>query len=223
MLRWIKILVIVWMMGLAAASAAKTRPSDDAQVRVFVMENAGLSERVLLEAEKGAGRIFRMARVGVSWVNCGPILVSPISSKMQCLESALPGDLILRIIPNARSYTPDVFGVSFLDQAGQGRYADVFFAPIEQMTALDRELSLDAVLGDVIVHELGHLLLGNHAHSAQGIMRAHWQADQLHGLSAGRLFFTKDQAAQLRVNVRTKRQRAVPLVVAEVNSVNRAQ
>lgn len=223
MLRWIKILVIVWMMGLAAAGVAKTRQSDDAQVRVFVIENAGLSERALLEAEKGAGRVFRMAGVGVSWVNCGSTLASSISSKTQCLESALPSDLILRIVPKARTYTPEVFGVSYLDQAGKGRYADVFFAPIEQMTALDRELPLDAILGDVIAHELGHLLLGNHAHSAQGIMRAHWQGDQLHGLSAGRLFFTKDQAALLRANLRTLRQRAVPLVVAEVDSVNHAR
>jgi hypothetical protein len=99
----------------------------------------------------------------------------------------------------------------------------VFLTPIEQMAASDRELSLDAILGDVIAHELGHLLLGNHAHSVQGIMRARWQADQLHGLSAGRLFFTTDQAARLRNSARSLRERSSPVVVAEAGSFNHAQ
>ena len=161
-----------------------------------------------------------MAGVDVSWVNCERRF--PLSNT-HCLDDAQNSDLILRIVPNARTYTSEVFGVSFLDEVGQGTYADVFLTPIQQMTALDRELSLDAILGDVIAHELGHLLLGNHAHSVQGIMRARWQADQLHGLSAGRLFFTTDQAAQLRNNVRSLRKRGSPLVVAEVGSFNHAQ
>jgi hypothetical protein len=220
MLRWGKILVIFWMLEFGAMGLAKARPRDYAQLRVFVIEYAGVSGRTLVEAEGVAGRVFRMAGVDVSWVHCQRRLPA---SKTNCYENIQNGDLILRIVPNARRYTPEVFGVSFLDEAGHGTYADVFFAPIEQMTALDRELPLDAILGDVIAHELGHLLLGNHAHSGQGIMRARWQADQLHGLSAGRLFFTTDQAAQLRNNIRSLRERSSPLVVAEAGSINHAQ
>jgi len=220
MLRRVKILVIFLLLGFAISGLAETRPSGNAQLRVFVVEDAAISRPTLLEAERGAGRIFRMAGVDVSWVNCERRF--PLSNT-HCLDDAQNSDLILRIVPNARTYTLEVFGVSFLDEAGKGAYADVFLTPIEQMTALDRELSLDAILGDVIAHELGHLLLGNHAHSVQGIMRARWQSDQLHGLSAGRLFFTTDQAAQLRNNVQSLRKRGSPLVVAEVSSFNHAQ
>jgi hypothetical protein len=220
MLRRVKILVTFWLLGFVTSGLAAVRPSDNAQLRVFVVDDAAISRRTLLEAERGAGRVFGMAGVDVSWVTCERRL--PLS-KTHCLEDAQNGDLILRIVPNALTYTSEVFGVSFLDEAGQGTYADVFLTPIEQMTALDRELSLDAILGDVIAHEIGHLLLGNHAHSVQGIMRARWQADQLHGLSAERLFFTTDQAAQLRNNVRSLRKRGSPLVVAEVGGFNHAQ
>ena len=220
MLRQVKILAIFWLLGFVTSALAESRPSDNAQLRVFVVEDAAISGRTLLEAERDAGRVFRMAGVDVSWVTCERRV--PLSN-MHCLDDAQNSDLILRIVPNARTYTSEVFGVSFLDEVGQGTYADVFLTPIQQMTALDRELSLDAILGDVIAHELGHLLLGNHAHSVQGIMRARWQADQLHGLSAGRLFFTTDQAAQLRNNVRSLRKRGSPLVVAEVGTFNHAQ
>jgi hypothetical protein len=220
MLRRVKTLVIFWLLGFAISSLAETRPGGNAQLRVFVVEDAAISGRTLLEAERGAGRIFRMAGVDMSWINCGRRLSQ---SNTHCLEDVQNSDLILRIVPNAQTFTSEVFGVSFLDEAGQGTYADVFLTPIEQMISSDRQLSLDAILGDVIAHELGHLLLGNHAHSVQGIMRARWQADQLHGLSAGRLFFTTDQAARLRNSARSLRERDCRMVVAEVGSFNHAQ
>jgi hypothetical protein len=32
------------------------------------------------------------------------------------------------------------------------------------------------MLGSVMAHEIGHLLLGSHAHAISGIMRGHWSA-----------------------------------------------
>ena len=49
-----------------------------------------------------------------------------------------------------------------------------------------------------MAHELGHLLLGSNAHSSTGIMRAHWQGEELHRLSRGSLEFTSEQADHMR-------------------------
>jgi hypothetical protein len=53
-------------------------------------------------------------------------------------------------------------------------------------------------LGFVIVHEIGHLLLGN-AHSEEGIMRANWTSRDLRRATQGQLRFTAEQVRRMRV------------------------
>ncbi len=48
-----------------------------------------------------------------------------------------------------------------------------------------------------MAHELGHLLLGSNSHSGMGIMRAHWQSEELRRLSRGGLWFTNEQADRM--------------------------
>lgn len=72
-------------------------------------------------------------------------------------------------------------------------YSDVSYYSVE---ALDREwhIGLARVLGHVMAHELGHLVLGSNAHSRQGIMCPNWHRDELHLASTGSLLFSEEQA-----------------------------
>ena len=54
------------------------------------------------------------------------------------------------------------------------------------------------ILGHVVAHEIGHLLLPRGPHSPSGIMRA-WLDRQLAAL--GGLFFTADQAQDIRTKL----------------------
>ena len=45
------------------------------------------------------------------------------------------------------------------------------------------------MLGSVMAHEIGHLLLGSHAHAISGIMRGHWESGELHQIAMGTLRF----------------------------------
>jgi hypothetical protein len=53
------------------------------------------------------------------------------------------------------------------------------------------------MLGHVISHEIGHLLLGTNSHSPSGIMRAQWDREQLSLAVAGLLTFTKSQSRRM--------------------------
>ena len=57
------------------------------------------------------------------------------------------------------------------------------------------------ILGDVIAHELGHLLLGTNSHSPTGIMCANWDHDYLTLALRGRQLFLPEQAASMRAIV----------------------
>lgn len=61
----------------------------------------------------------------------------------------------------------------------------------------DRYLA-SAILGHVLAHEIGHVLLGHNGHSADGLMKAGWTADEQVGLLHRPMRFSEDQAERLR-------------------------
>jgi hypothetical protein len=152
----------------------------------------------VLAAEQNAGRIFHQAGVELEWVNCAGQAGS--LSQAQCLDNMMSLGLVVRIIPRARTLGDDIFGVSFLDHDA-GTYADLFFEPVEQLYEQNRGISLAPILGDVLAHELGHLLLGSNAHSRDGIMQPHWTREQLHRVATGQMRFSKEQSARMRTRI----------------------
>jgi hypothetical protein len=58
------------------------------------------------------------------------------------------------------------------------------------------KLEIPIILGCVIAHELGHLLLGSNGHSDRGIMQSQWEPRQVKQLLTGSLLFTTEQSKQ---------------------------
>jgi hypothetical protein len=57
------------------------------------------------------------------------------------------------------------------------------------------------LLGTVVAHELGHLLLGSHAHSQVGIMVPVWEEESLRNMGMGHLLFTREQSSLMKMRV----------------------
>ena len=53
-----------------------------------------------------------------------------------------------------------------------------------------------SVLGYVLTHEIGHLLLGSNSHSVSGIMSPHWNDEELRRISEGTLLFLSGESSQ---------------------------
>jgi hypothetical protein len=90
-----------------------------------------------------------------------------------------------------------VFGVAFVTGSG-GAYADIFFDRVQRVHEQARNISVAALLGSVFAHEIGHLLLGEHSHSRDGLMVGQWHLDQLNKIAKGNLFFVSGDAHRLR-------------------------
>ncbi len=180
---------VVWIMTVPLFGAAE-EPHNQ-QLTVFVAERAGTPAGVLAEAERNAAKVFHSAGVDIGWINCDEKHLTEACQKVH------QADLIVHLVPRAGALSGDIFGVAFIEQ-GVGVYADVFFGSIQRLHEQDGAISLSPILGDVLSHEVGHLLLGSNSHSKDGIMQPHWSTQQLRQAAMGRLRFNKDQAEKIR-------------------------
>jgi hypothetical protein len=186
------------ILGFTAASAAQSQ--DYPHITVIVRHTAEISTVLLSDAEKPAARIFEKAGISVRWLNC--LQRDGAFEDPACDEPLAPSHLVIHMLPRAHKAANPVFGVSFID-AGGGVYADIFMDRIQSLHQQSPRISFTQLLGAVMAHELGHLLLGEHSHSSEGLMQAHWSSEQLKKLGMGNLLFDARAAAQLRSRAAT--------------------
>jgi len=183
---------LVWTFpksAFAAESAATTT--------VLVYNHAHVSPGVLSAAEHEAGRILSAAGVRVIWLECPmpSITASPGGPCLRPLEST---DIMLRVLPSPiRSYfKADVFGFAIGPILASVYYDYAARLALTQYTEFDTHI----ILGCVIAHELGHLLLGLNSHSSKGIMHSPWGPEQMRRVMMGTLLFTAEQANLMQAN-----------------------
>ena len=190
------LLSVTFLLALAFPAWPETYPDKRPQLVVSVFNDAQVAAKVLDHAEREASEIFYQAGVDVIWANCRDQEVRSTDTG-GCERFDWPTHLAVRILPRSRLLRDEVFGMAFLSVEGTGCYSDVFYDRAVALHA-DGKVGLAAILGDVIAHELGHLLLGSNAHASWGIMQAHWQGEELRRVAKGNLWFTAGQAEHMR-------------------------
>jgi hypothetical protein len=83
---------------------------------------------------------------------------------------------------------------------------------------MDRRVSKGQILGHVIAHEVGHVLLNQQVHSAHGIMRAEWDIADFRDMTSGMLLFSSQQAEFLWADVRRRNTEQETIKVAALES-----
>jgi len=160
----------------------------------------------LLHAAADVGRqIFSHAGLNTVWVICGS---SPErAGHPSCHES--PGKSVLRVNVLNREMSakvgtlPEAFGVAFPSERGFGLVAAVFY---HRVVELERDWGWDGdlLLGHILAHEIGHLLLGFSSHAQRGIMSASWEQVELIQAEQGTMNFHKAQARKMRKQVQAR-------------------
>lgn len=157
--------------------------------------SADLPLGLVTHAEKSATRVFDKAGVTAQWLNCPARDGEFVDAS--CDAPPAPTDLVLHIVPGSQRSSDTVFGVAFVTGSA-GAYADIFFDRVQRVHDQDRNVSIAALLGSVFAHEIGHLLLGEHSHSRDGLMVGQWHLDQFNKIGKGNLFFISSDAHRLR-------------------------
>jgi hypothetical protein len=185
---------------LLVGPAAQARPgaesaSDSNPLTVRIYDRAGVPPAALAAAEAAATRVLSSMGVDTSWAEC------PTGAEDdRCGAAAAPRQLMVIVLPHAPSQagrSACVLGLSVLDH-GEGTLAYIFYDRVLALSTESREACSSAVLGHVLAHEIGHLLLGANAHSTAGIMKAQWFTGDLHRIAQGGLLFTPGEGAHIR-------------------------
>ena len=191
--------LIVWVAVFStSAVVARTPPDPVPKVVVSLFDDAHVPAGTLAEAQVRASAIFAHAGIELDWLVCAhadPADFSP--SRTRCSDLAWPTHLSVRIIPHGRTVATDVFGQAFVDDSGNGVYSNIYY---QNLTLSPNHPGIGAgeMLGYVLAHEIGHLLLGTNSHSHDGLMQATWTPHLLSDMPRALLVFTPAQSALIR-------------------------
>jgi hypothetical protein len=184
------------MTGLAVAGtepAVSAAHEEHALLRVALVNHAGVPEDIWQRAQTTASRIYEVAGIQVLWIDsAATTVISTPQSDVTVIVSAAPS------APGLTS-SKHVLGFA-LQPRNRGRLAYAFYGRIQDF-ARDTRTDAGSMLGHVMAHEIGHLLLSREAHSLFGLMRGRWHESQAELVSAGLLTFTNDEATVIRAHV----------------------
>ena len=150
-----------------------------APIEIEVHVAGGLaSGMVLTLAEAQASRLLREAGVQVRWVRshtrgCDELHAIDVAILWQSQANDHPGALGYAL-PFAKS----------------GVRVTIFYDRLKTAELRPNP----ELLGHVLAHELGHVLMATQVHGSEGIMKAHWTRAEIEHMQAHPMRFTEDDA-----------------------------
>jgi hypothetical protein len=163
------------------------------QMNVAVCNLDGVREPIVAKAKAETDLVFRSAGVTIVWRDCDTF---PTPAELE-----RDPWFIVRLRTGKPPLTAgpaslDVMGKAFVEDAGGGTMADAYFQAIQARSEQHNGDS-GLLLGFVMAHELGHLLLGP-GHTPEGVMQAAWGQKQMDALRQRWLRFAGEGAARVR-------------------------
>lgn len=174
---------------LTARAATAADAAERATIVLHVDDFSGLPADDLNAAEAVAGRIFARAGIRMIWVY-GRDRAPRADGALQLTVLVLSKKMAERKIAN------DLVDSNILGQAASGSGRAYILSHRIRELATRNERRVGDLLGRVVAHEVGHLLLPENGHSPIGIMTSSLDLSTT-ALAA----FTSEQTAAIRVRV----------------------
>ena len=196
--------IVLGALALAApAMGASREPGEESasrpRITVRVWDQGDFDAGVLGAAEMVVDHIFAKAHVTVSWRHCTP---SGVEHDSECLEPQGPDEASVRVIDrrtaeNARESL--LAGRAVRSSVWEGSGLVYVYRDRIEAVSQKADIPVSVILGTVITHEIGHLLLPR-GHSALGIMRGEVDLRGWTLAQQGNLLFTAEQSRAFRRN-----------------------
>src|SRR4029450_2864023 len=134
--------------------------------------------------------------IDISWRDCQR--ARPDAAGPSCNGALEVSEVIIRIVNAGSKQGDDRLGSSSVDvQPHADCLATVFADRIEAMAGRT-QFDPGTLLGHVMAHEIGHLLMGTSRHSPMGLMRERWSDDEVRRRSPIDWQLTRSDARTVR-------------------------
>jgi hypothetical protein len=181
-------------LAFGASTTARAQSADAAATQelvVHVYDYVRVPADVLQHAKTEAARVYHTIGVSVTWVD-----------ERTEFDAADPRPnvavaIISEPATGRATVTSDAMGSAPGTVETRGHLAYIFYDRITFASKAEPYF-LGRLLGLVIAHETGHLLLPYGSHSESGIMRGSWNMRRLPFTADSQLTFTDEQAELIR-------------------------
>ena len=203
-----------------AGRASQSTPNNDlVAITIGLYDYAHTKPVQLLQAEQTAAAILLKAGLKAVWLAC-PVANDTSPSTPACAVPGDPTHLTLRLVPGAmfgrlRFVDGDALGFAALG-AELSCDAWISYDRVKDV-AVEQRLTFERLLGSVMAHELGHLLLNENRHSDTGLMHGHWSRAELLAIECARLVFSDTEGKRIHFGAIARRE-AASAVITEVPS-----
>ena len=172
------------------------------ELTIRVIDQIGVPETEWDLAEQFASKVFRTAEVSAMWLHC----TGNGGAGSKCPAPGSPNDINLIVVSEEAAVRmkvpPGVFGIAAIPaDSPSGSRGYVFFGRIQAKCSEHHDVNAALLLGAIMAHEIGHLLLGPNSHSPKGIMKPDLDHDDIRGTTLSTLKFDKRQSETLRNQV----------------------
>ncbi|HTX35692.1 MAG TPA: hypothetical protein VME43_11740 [Bryobacteraceae bacterium] len=194
-------LEMAFILGAApGASRSTTTKGMRPTITLRVVNEGGVDSQSLVQARKEATRIFDHSGINLAWLDCESGQAE-WGNGSPCQRSLGPVEFWMRIVTRRPpATTGDMLGFTHLDERWTHGAAGVYYPAAVEM-AKKWPATIGEILAAAIAHEVGHLILGANAHSANGVMSAHWSKPEFIRIGTSALHFTRDQGRLLQEGI----------------------
>jgi hypothetical protein len=205
---------VVAMAGVASLAlgsplrAQEQRPPAPVPLLLIVYDRVGLSASTLAEARRTAERLYQDVDVEMVWIEHGSPALKRLTADPDQEQLVLSRAVYVTLVTGRAAVVRPPAGVMGTAMLGT-QFAWVFTPRVEAL-AEEYRASFGMLLGHVIAHEVGHLLLPASGHSARGLMGASLDPNRL---DRKELCFDGDQGRLIRerlTSIRTSEHPFVP-------------
>jgi hypothetical protein len=172
-------------------SAELLRASQEMNVAICNM--GGVGESIVAAAKVETEFVYDSADVRIVWRACDDLFTASAQAHNPWFIIRLRSD---KPPVKVGASSLDTMGKSFVVDASSGNMADAYYLAVQSFSE-QHQNDPGVLLGFVIAHELGHILLGP-GHTPDGVMQAVWGDKQSDALRKRWLKFTKESARRIR-------------------------
>jgi hypothetical protein len=159
------------------------------QIVVRTYDSVGVAPADMDRARASVGAILASIGIEPIWPPCHETI---------CTGPVKPHEVMVRIVRSGPQSVEGSLGYSVVDVSRHtGSLATIYD---DRVHALAEQAGVDPglLLGRVMAHEIGHILLGTSSHARSGLMRAVWASGELRRDLKSDWVFSGREAADLR-------------------------